>query len=428
MGGISGSMTALRSCRSAAIGAVLLGALLVAGYRMSPPREPPGDPDDYAVTVDQGRYLAGAGNCASCHTAEGGAPYAGGVEFHTPFGVLYSTNITPDAETGIGGWSFEDFHSSMKSGVRPDGSHLYPAFPYTDFARLSDEDIAALWRYLQTLEPVYLRNRENALSFPFSLRPLLAVWKALYHRADTFVPDPERSEEWNRGAYLVEGAGHCGACHTPRNALGAERESLAYAGGVYLDRVRFGYHRPWSGVNLTSHESGLARWDEAEIVDYLRDGVSGNAVVHGPMREVVMNSTSGLSDRDLHAVAVYLKSLPPRALPPGPQPDADTLAAGEIVYTVHCGSCHLPSGEGDAGLGVSLLRSPIVSAADASSLINVVLYGPHLPPRLVVDRSRMKMFGKRLSDADIAAVASYVREEFGGGAGLVTPEQVNYQR
>jgi len=419
----------VRFLRLVAIGVLaLIGAAAAFAFLSTPERQRPGVLADHDASVEQGRYLARAGNCATCHTAEGGKAYAGGVEFHTPFGLLYSTNITMDEATGIGKWSFEDFHASMKHGMRPDGSHLYPAFPYTDFAKLTDEDIASLYLFLQTVEPVAEPPRENALNFPFDQRALLAGWKALFHDAATYEPDPVQSPEWNRGAYLVEGAGHCGACHTPRNMLGAEQASLALTGGSYMDKVRFGYHRQWSGVNLTPHEAGLADWSIDDLVDYLGEGVSGNAVVHGPMREVVMNSTSHLSERDLRAMAVYLKGLAPRAQPPGPTPAEETLAAGEIVYTVHCGSCHLPNGKGDAGLGVSLVGSPIVSAADASSLINVILYGPHLPPRLVVDRSQMKMFGKRLSDDDIASVASYVRSEFGGGAGAVQAEQVNAQR
>lgn len=417
------------SVRVIAVGALaLIGCSVAYAYLSTPERHRPGAIGDYNASLEQGRYLALAGNCATCHTAEGGEPYAGGVEFHTPFGLLYSTNITMDRASGIGNWSFEDFYASVKHGVRPDGSHLYPAFPYTDFAQLTDEDIASLFLYLQTITPVATPALENDLRFPFDQRPLLAGWKALFHDAATFEPDPQQSPEWNRGAYLVEAAGHCGACHTPRNALGAERESLALTGGSYMDKVRFGYHRQWSGVNLTPHEAGLAAWSVDDIVAYLREGVSGNAVVHGPMREVVMNSTRHLTDEDLRAMAVYLKGIPPRAQPAGAPPGAAILAAGETVYTVHCGSCHLPSGEGDAGLGVSLVDSPIVRAPDASSLLNVILYGPHLPPRLVVDRSRMKMFGKRLSNEDIASVASYVRSEFGSGAGGVTPAQVNAQR
>ena len=389
----------------------------------------PGTLADYPnASVEKGEYLATAGNCATCHTSAQGGAYAGGVEFHTPFGLLYSTNITSDPETGIGNWTFKNFYHSMKQGVRPDGTHLYPAFPYTDFAKLSDEDIASLYLYVQTIAPVKQPNLANELAFPYNQRSLLIGWKTLYHDPQTFTPDPSKSEEWNRGAYLVEGPGHCGACHTPRNLFGAEKDSLAFTGGTYSDRVKFGYHRQWAGVNLTSDPTGLANWSQEDVVTYLKTGISGNAVVHGPMQEVVMNSTSRLSDADLQAMAVYLKDLPANAQPPGPAPDKETLMAGEMVYTVHCGSCHLPTGKGDEGLGVPLSGSPTVQAPDPSSLINVILYGPHLPPRLSVDRSRMEMFGKRLSDEDIANVASYVRASFGNTAGKVTPGQVNAQR
>lgn len=383
---------------------------------------------DYGASIEKGRYLSKAGNCATCHTEEGGKPYAGGLEFVTPFGVLYSTNITMDKDVGIGNWSFEDFYASMKHGLRPDGSHFYPAFPYTDFAKMTDDDIASLYLYFQTLEPVNQPAKENQLNFPFNNRELLAGWKVLFHSPETFNPDSARSEEWNRGAYLVEGPGHCGACHTPRNIFGAEQESLALTGGTYMDKVKFGYHRQWSGVNLTSHTSGLASWSKEDLVEYLKEGVSGNAVVHGPMKEVVMNSTRYLNDADLDAMATYLKSLPASAQPSLPKPDPNVVTAGEFVYTVHCGSCHLPSGKGDEGLGVTLSGSPTVQAPDPSSLINVILYGPHLPASLSVDRSRMKMFGKRLSDEDIANVATYVRNSFGNSASEVTPEQVHVQR
>ena len=380
------------------------------------------------ASVDEGRYLAAAGNCFSCHTAEDGDPYAGGVPFHTPFGVLYSTNITSDHNNGIGSWSFAEFHASMKYGVRPDGSHLYPAFPYTDFAHLTDTHIASLYLFFQTVVPSDAVLPKNELKFPFNQRSLMAPWKWLFHDANTWQENLSESPLWNRGAYLVEGLGHCGACHTPRNALGAERQDLAFTGASYQDKVLFGNYRPWSGVNLTSHEAGLATWSEEDIADYLGTGISAKAIVHGPMVEVIANSTSQLSSSDLRAIAVYLKSLPANAQDKGPMPDAVTMAAGEVGYTVHCGSCHLPSGTGEEGLGISLVSSPIVRAADPSSLVNVILYGPHLPARLVVNRSKMKMMGKRLSDVDIANIASYVRTEFGGDAGAVTPALVKRQR
>ena len=422
-------MVKSRGIRYTAFGLlVLLGCAVFLALFLLPEREPPAPLHSYEASVEKGQYLDKAGNCMTCHTTEEGEPYAGGREFQTPFGTLYSTNITMDEETGIGAWSFEDFYNSMKYGVRPDGTHLYPAFPYTDFAKMKDEDIASLYLYMQTIEPVEAPARENALEFPFNQRQLLAGWKALYHDSQTFTPDPAKSAKWNRGAYLVEGPGHCGGCHSPRNLFGAEKKAMAFTGGVFRDQVKFGYHRQWTGVNLTPHPAGLESWEAEDIVAYLRDGMTDHSIVHGPMKEVVMNSTRYLTDEDLEAIAVYLQDLTPAARKSGSRPTEETLAEGEIVYTVHCGSCHLPSGQGAEGLGVPLTGSATVQAADPSTMINVILYGPHLPANLVIDRSQMKMFGKRLSDEDIASAATYVRTRFGNDAGAVTPEQVNAQR
>ncbi len=382
-----------------------------------------------AASATQGEYLARAGNCASCHSVDADHPYAGGVEFKTPFGTLYSTNISSDKDTGIGAWSFADFYRSMKHGIRPDGSHLYPAFPYTAFAKLSDADIGSLYLYLKTLEPVAGSPPANDLNFPFNLRPLLSFWKGLFHNPESYVANDSKSAEWNRGAYLVQGPGHCGACHTPRNLLGAEQQHLALTGGVYLDKVKLGNYRPWAAVNLTPSPSGLASWSADDISGYLKTGLTNRSVVHGPMNEVILNSTSHLSDTDTRAIATYLQGIPANAQSPGAAVDAKTLAAGEVVYTVHCGSCHLPDGLGDSILGLPLAGNAIVNAPDPSSLINVILYGPHLPPApFIADRSRMKMMGKRLSDQDIAAVSTYLRNSFGNRASAVSPQQVNAQR
>lgn len=384
---------------------------------------------NYHVSVEQGRYLATVANCSSCHTAQGGAPFAGGVVFHTPFGLLYSTNITPDEETGIGGWSFEGFYNAMKHGIRPDGTHLYPAFPFTAFAKMTDKDLAALFVYLKTIPPIRESAKPEALRFPYNRRGLMYFWNLFFHDSNAFEPDPEHSAEWNRGAYLVQGPAHCGACHTPRNFLGAERDQLALSGGVYLDEVRSGEFREWSAVNLTPAMTGLALWSSEDIVTFLQQGQNNRAVVHGPMNEVVMNSTRHLKDSDLRAMATYLKGIPSRAQGLGPRPSEEFMRAGEIGYTVHCGSCHLPTGLGDEALGVPLAGSAIVQAPSPASLLNVILYGPHLPPPpFVVERTRMKTFGKRLSDEDIARIATYVRASFGNEAGAVSPEQVRRQR
>jgi mono/diheme cytochrome c family protein len=414
------------------VAAVLAAAALgCSAYLFWPEPAPQAPPDisTLASSLEQGRYLATIGNCRTCHTAKDGKAFAGGVKFHTPFGVLYSTNITTDRETGIGSWSFANFYHAMKTGVRPDGAHLYPAFPYTSFAKLSDADIGSLYLYVKSLEPVHAQAATNELKFPYNLRFGLRAWNKLFHDSNPYANQPEQSAEWNRGAYLVTSVGHCGACHTPRNFLGAERKDQALSGGLLDDEVRPGKYRQWSAVNLTSDKTGLGGWSTASITTYLEQGECEHAVVHGPMNEVVMSSTRHLTDEDARAIATYLKALPANTRRGGSRSNTQQLAAGETTYTVHCGTCHLPTGLGDEVLGVTLAGNAIVQAADPSSLINVILYGPHLPPPpFVADRTRMKPFGKRLSDEEIANVATYVRASFGNEAGAVSERQVARQR
>ena len=414
-----------------AVAALLVVAALVCGAYLFWPEKvlPAPNISSLAASLEQGRYLAAIGNCQTCHTAKGGKPFAGGVKFDTPFGVLYSTNISTDRETGIGNWSFEDFYRAMKGGVRPDGTHLYPAFPYVSFARLTDADIASLYSFVRTIEPTHAPAKPNEMKFPYNLRFGLRAWNKLFHDPSAYASDRAKSVEWNRGAYLVEGIGHCGGCHTPRNSFGAERRDLALTGGVLTDEVRPGKYREWSAVNLTPAKTGLGGWSAASIAEYLQKGECERAVVHGPMTEVVMNSTHYLRDADARAIATYLKGLPTSSQNAGRSTDQLQLTAGETAYTVHCGTCHLPTGLGDEVLGVTLAGNAIVQAADPSSLINVILYGPHLPPPpFVVDRTRMKSFGKRLSDDEIAALATYVRSSFGNQAGPVSIHQVAGQR
>ncbi len=414
-----------------AVAAILAVAGLACGSHLFwPEQTPPAPPiNSLASSLEQGRYLAAIGNCQTCHTAKGGKPFAGGVKFDTPFGLLYSTNITADRETGIGNWSFEDFYHAMKVGVRPDGTHLYPAFPYTSFAKLTDADIASLYSFVKTIEPAHSEAKPNAMHFPYNMRFGLRAWNQLFHDSSAYTPDRTQSTEWNRGAYLVRGIGHCGGCHTPRNSFGAERSDLALTGGILNDEVRPGKYREWSAVNLTPAKTGLGGWSAASIAEYLQKGECERAVVHGPMTEVVMNSTRHLRDADAHAIATYLQGLPASSQGTGRRADQQQLAAGETAYTVHCGTCHLPTGLGDEVLGVTLAGNAIVQATDPASFINVILYGPHLPPPpFVVDRTRMKSFGKRLSDEDIASLATYVRSSFGNQAGAVSVHQVAGQR
>jgi mono/diheme cytochrome c family protein len=391
------------------------------------------DPQAAPSDVQRGAYVAAAGNCVSCHTTESGVPYAGGLAFETAYGTIYSTNITPDPVTGIGQWSLEDFKAAMRQGVRPGGEHLYPVFPYTSFTRVNDEDISALYAYLRTLEPVSYTPPANALEFPFDQRWALGLWKALFFDEGVFQPQATETEEWNRGAYLVEGLGHCGECHTPRNFLGAADTDLALTGSTYLERVE-GKLSAWSASNLTAAGSGLASWSREDVEQYLHLGFSPRAGVFGPMNKVVVNSTRHLSPEDVRAIAVYLKALPARSTESGPAPSEETVRAGSIQYDIHCGTCHLPTGEGSDETGPPVVGSPVVLDADPASLINITLYGAQLPA-VAPSREwqgrgwkRMEAYANKLSDAQIAALLSYMRSAWGHDAGAVSEEQVAAQR
>ncbi len=391
------------------------------------------DAADLSPTEKRGEYLATAGNCVSCHTSDDGSPFAGGLDFVTPFGTIYSTNLTSDPETGIGRWSLEEFSTAMREGEGPDGRHLYPVFPYTSFTKISDEDIAAMFAYLKTLEPVKYTPPENDLGFPYSQRWTLGAWKTLYFDEGRFEPQAGQSAQWNRGAYLVEGLGHCGMCHTPRNFLGATDTDLAMTGGVFMKRVE-GKISAWSASNLTSASSGLAIWSHEDIADYLKLGFSDRAGVFGPMNEVVVNSTRHLSREDIDAITVYLKSLPANEQDGGKPADEDVLRAGSIQYDIHCGTCHLPTGKGAEDTGPPLLGSPVVLAADPESLINITLYGAQLPKIAPSAEwasrtwKRMERFDNKLTDEQAAALLSYVRAAWGHSAGAVSPKQVAEQR
>lgn len=381
----------------------------------------------------RGEYLAAAGNCKTCHTNDDDSPFAGGLAFETPYGTIYSTNITSDPETGIGQWSLEDFTHAMRHGEAPDGTNLYPVFPYTAFAKISDEDIAAIYAYIKTIAPVSYTPPENELGFPYSQRWALGMWGWMYHDESPFEPQPEQSAEWNRGAYLVEGLGHCGMCHTPRNFMGANDSDLAMTGSTYMTRVE-GKLSAWSAPNLTSADSGLAMWTVDDIADYLKLGVSHRAGVFGPMNEVVVNSTSQLSREDVRAMAVYLKSLPANSQDSDEPAADDVLRAGSIQYDIHCGSCHLPTGEGSPEQGPPLIGSPVVLDADPASLINITLFGAQTPHTSPSDEwaartwIRMDPYDTILDDEQVASLLSFIRATWGHEAGAVTPEQVAAQR
>ncbi|HEY6644822.1 cytochrome c [Povalibacter sp.] len=406
-------------CEIAATAASLLLAILAMPQAAADSGESP---------AERGRYIAIAGNCISCHTSEGGEPFAGGLAFETPFGKIYSTNITPDPDTGIGNWTQDQFARAVREGVRADGAHLYPAFPYTAYTKLTDEDVAALYDYFKTLKPVNAAARPNEMGFPYNQRWALGAWKMMFFDAGRFAPDASKSQEWNRGAYLVESLGHCSACHAPRNMLGAEKSAMT--GGEIMAVVATGETRTWSAPNLTDVSNGLQSWSLDDVASYLKKGRNPLAETHGPMNEVILNSTRHLTDADVRAMATYLKSLPGDKGSVGKVASADVLKEGERLYNLNCGTCHQPNGMGDIDYdgGAKLVHNPLVQASNPASLINVILYGPQVTDLGEKQWKDMPSFHEKLADEDIAAIASYMRNAWGNVGGAVTEEQVSAQR
>lgn len=380
--------------------------------------------------VAQGAYLARVGNCMACHTAQGGAPWAGGRGIETPFGMVYSPNLTPDPATGLGAWTSAEFWRALHHGRSKDGRLLYPAFPYPSYTQVTREDSDALYAYLQSLKPVAQANQAHALRFPYSTQAALGVWRALF-----FVPGipagreastPSSALDYQRGAYLVNGLGHCAACHTPRNAWGATRDGRALAGGLIPVQN-------WLAPALTdAAQAGMQAWSEADVVALLQTGVAPHGSVIGPMAEVVFRSTQYLSDADARAMAVYLKALPQQAkvpsAPPAP-PAASALARGAKVYEAHCAQCHGAQGQGakdEAGQPAfpPLAGNRAVVLADPTNLVRVVLQGGYLPATVGNPRPHgMPPFQHLLGDEDVAAVATFVRNSWGNqAAGVGTIE------
>lgn len=379
----------------------------------------------------RGAYLARAGNCMACHTARGGEPYAGGRGIDTPFGTVYSSNLTPDEQTGLGRWSAPAFWRAMHHGRSADGRLLVPAFPYTSTTQVSRADSDAIYAYLRSLPPVVQPARPHDLRFPFNTQAALAVWRALYFRAGEFQPDASRSAEWNRGAYLVQGLGHCNACHAHRNALGGTAGPLDLGGGLIPVQN-------WYAPSLTdAREAGVADWAEAEIVALLKTGVVDRhgalAVASGPMGEVVLRSTQHLSDADLSAMAVYLKTLGggPVAEPPpaDPGPAVAQDAHGATLYTDHCANCHGERGEGVPGAYPALAGNRAVTMAVPANLVRIVLEGGFAPATAGNPRPYgMPPFAQTLSNDDVAAVLTHLRRSWGNRADAVAPVDVTRYR
>ena len=377
--------------------------------------------------IERGKYLVEAGNCMSCHTRPGGARFSGGRAFTTKFGTIYSSNITPDVETGIGNWNVDDLRRAMHHGIAAGGYRLFPAFPYPSFTKVSDEDIVAVYAYLRTLQPV--RYSPPANSFLFRQRWVMRFWNMLFFTPGRFEPDAKESKAWNRGAYLVEGLGHCGACHSPRNILMATIANRAYSGGRFQDRVAPGRIRRWSAVNLTSSKDGLAAWSMDNLAKYLKTGVCPRAGVFGPMDEVIDNSLKYLSAGDIRAMAVYLKSLRPQGSSVAALPPEAAMKSGAAIYHERCEECHMSSGRGGFLSAPPLQGSAVVQANDPASLINIILYGPDTPKDIPLGPwETMEPYKGALSDAEVAAVSDYVRESWNNRADAVTPAEVARQR
>ena len=367
--------------------------------------------------IERGAYLARVGNCRGCHTEAGSPPFAGGRAIDTPFGIVYGTNLTPDRETGLGGWSADDFWNAMHDGRAKDGRFLYPAFPYPYFTLVSREDSDAIFAYLQSLPAVRKENRPHALRFPFNRRASLAVWRALSFEPAHFVEDPRRSAEWNRGAYLVRGLGHCGACHSPRDFLGAALGSEELAGSVLPAGE-------WYAPSLTDPaQAGVMQWDIDEVVALLRHGRSAHASTLGPMAEVVFDSLQFVRDDDLRAIAVFLQSLPEerRAAPVGPVPDPQAMRRGQALYDDRCADCHGDEGQGAPGAVPALAGNRAVTMDSPTNLIRIVLDGGFPPATAGNPRPYgMPPFSHSLGDEEIAALATWLRNAWGNRAGAVT--------
>jgi mono/diheme cytochrome c family protein len=402
----------------------------VAAAEAAPAAAAPLSPE--AAKIAAGRYLAVAGNCANCHSREDGDPFSGGVEFKTDFGTIYSTNITPDTTAGIGEWTEAQFVRAMREGVDDEGQHLYPAFPYTAFTKISDADLSALFAYLRSLTPSGYQAPENDLRFPYNQRWLLGLWKWLFFDAARFQQQPARGAQWNRGAYLVDGLGHCGACHTPRNFLGAEKDDKYLAGGVYNDKIPGGEVRPWAAVNLTQADSGLKTWSVSDLTGYLHTGHGQRAGSFGPMNEVIGNSLRQLSAADVEAMAVYIKSLPAIETSDTQSLSESERTEGETQYTIHCGTCHLPTGLGSTpgtDLGPPLVGNPVVQAPSPATLINVILNTSEvLTPAPAASWKNMEGQGDKIEDEQVAAIANYLRSSWGNRGGKVSAADVAKQR
>lgn len=380
--------------------------------------------------IAHGEYLARAGDCAACHTAPGGMAFAGGLKMTTPVGAIYSTNITPDKTTGIGAYDLQAFADALRKGIRRDGTRLYPAMPYPSFAKINDEDIRDLYLYFtQRVTPVVQQNKASDIPWPLNMRWPLAMWDGIFREDGAYQPDANQSAQWNRGAYLVQGLGHCGSCHTPRG-IGFQEKALNQTDDAYLSG---GTLEGWHAASLRGDAiSGLGSWSAADLTRFLKTGHSDRFAAFGSMVDVVQDSTQHLSDEDLQAIAAYLKSLPARdeqKTPTANQPLAlystGQGTPGGQAYLDNCAACHRSDGQGYRNTFPQLAHNPALLAEDPASVISIILHGSRTPMTLDAPTGlTMPDFGWRLSDQQVAQIATFVRTSWGNNAAPVTADQV----
>lgn len=387
--------------------------------------------------VSQGQYLATAGDCVACHTAAGGKPFTGGLKMSTPLGAIYSTNITPDKETGIGNYSYDDFAKAVRQGVAKDGHHLYPAMPYTAFAKINDADMHALYDFfMHQVTAVRQPNRDSDIPWPLSMRWPLAVWNWVFHDDQVYTPDDKQSAQWNRGAYLVQGLEHCGTCHTPRG-IAFQEKALDQSDSAYLTG---GTLEGWHAPDLTANaKEGLGSWSEGDIALFLKTGRTDRSAAFGSMTDVVEHSTQYLTDDDLKAMAVYLRSLKASdEKSAAPKADNATVLAltqgdmrkpGAQEYMDNCAACHRIDGAGYAKTFPALAHNPALLSDDPSSLVSIVLRGGKMAvTKDAVTGLTMPDFAWRLNDQQVADVVSFIRSSWGNQASTVSADQVKALR
>jgi mono/diheme cytochrome c family protein len=400
---------------------LMLLASIACTTAQTPPQNRSGYGQQSYELIERGRGLAIAADCVACHTTSDGPRYAGGRSIETPFGNILAPNLTPDPETGIGAWSDDEFVAAVRDG-QGRGYHLYPAMPYPYYSRMPPADVLAIRAYLSTLEPVRNPVEANQLPFPFNIRLSMMAWNALFFRPGVFTPDPNKPAEWNRGAYLVEGPGHCGACHTAKNFLGGDKTSQSLRGGVL---------QSWFSPDLTGDRRvGLGGWTVDDVVAYLETGQNRHAAATGPMAEVIADSTSHMPIEDLRAMAVYLKDQPPNEDTAAPLiPTDPVMRTGGALYFDNCAACHVGDGIGVPGLVPPLKGSPMVQSRDPASLLQIVLHGTQ---NVATDQAptgpAMPTFSWKLSDPQIADLLTYIRNDWGNAASRVSPDAVKSAR